>query len=66
MSFWKDVADLRRALKQQVAAGAGSKALIQAVTPAKSPPSPKKVAGTKGLQPQERMTAQEYRALMGL
>lgn len=49
MSFWKDVRDLREAIKTNVNAGRGNRSLIEAVEQMKDRPAPQ-----PSLQPKRR------------
>lgn len=70
MGFWKDVKELRRRIKKNLAEGAGDQALIKALEePLHAPPSDP--AGPPSDQEPEveipvRMSAADYRKMMGL
>jgi hypothetical protein len=78
VSFWADVRALREEMTRQVAAGAGSQALrlaiaaqgqpkAQPAAPAPRPPaSPRTKVYAATERPSERMSAREYRDMMGL
>lgn len=77
MGFWSDVRALRRAIHDRVAAGHGSQSLILAMQEqAQAQPAPKRAPAPTnsrkvsplphGAPVGQRISAQEYRELMGL
>jgi hypothetical protein len=61
MGFWKDVKDLRAALKEKVAAGRGSRSLVEAVRGDDPAPAAQEEVGV--VVP-DRMSAAQYRELV--